>query len=132
VEEHPYLSPEELNHLTPGVLDDAAVEFFVNGHCSSMALAIHLLTRWKLVRFIPSDCDYAHDAIEVGRGCYLDAEGIGAWFRYQAHHGSFVTIRSGWPGRYWSHWRILENIGLVLPWAELVLDRHVPDWRAQP
>src|SRR5438093_1727877 len=93
----PYLSPGELWHIKPCALDDAAVEFFVNGHCASMALALHELTGWPMFGLKPKprkcpECGHtmeecSHAVVEPERGCYVDAEGPGAWFRYRESRG---------------------------------------------
>jgi hypothetical protein len=122
----PYLLPQDLDHLVPGVLDEAAVNFFSNGHCASMALAIHRLTGWEIAHFRPlCGCYPGHAVVVPERGCYADAEGPGAWFRYQSTRGDkFFT-------RFLQISEIeyaLPHLELVFPFARAVLDRYFPNW----
>ena len=137
----PYLSPEELQHLTPGVLDDAAAEFFANGHCASMALALHEITGWPLVSLdVEQECDDEDgnwQSVKVsGHGVvlsplgFLDAKGPGAledWARHHhldRHSEYRVSIAHDYP-------YARPNLEFVFPFAEALLRKYFPDYTPQ-
>ena len=137
----PYLSPEEMQHLTPGVLDDAAAEFFANGHCASMALALHEITGWPLVSMDvvqESDDDDGNFRIARtgGHGVvlsplgFLDALGPGAlegWARNHSldRHSEYrVNLEH-------DYLYARQNIDLVFPFAEALLRKYFPDFTPQ-
>ena len=121
-----YLLPEQIRHLEPGVLDNRAVHFFANGHCASMALAIHQLTGWPMVALRPSiglrNAGYVgHAAVRSPIGL-LDATGPfspGQW--------------ADWQGLEYDDYRCSTvedfpyarpHIELVIPFAQALLKRY--------
>jgi|SRR5579884_2380163 len=123
----PYLSKKELQHLTPGVLDDAAAEFFANGHCASMALALHHLTGWPIYGFSPKGGlaqHYTHHAVVKSPFGFLDAKGLHAleaWRHARGfEHDDYRIVQLNQCDLHYA-WR---NLRLVYPFAEDLLDRY--------
>jgi len=110
----PYLNPADMAGLTPGVLDEAAVEFFANGHCASMALALHRLTGWQIVRMRPL---WTHAVVRCQYGRLLDARGplpeLDQWALSDLSPAAMLYAE--------------EHLDLVMPFAKAVLERHFPD-----
>jgi hypothetical protein len=107
--------------LTPGVLDEAAVEFFANGHCASMALALHWLTGWDVVCFdVPSQQGHAMVHSPLG---YLDASGIvtveGFANGRALRSKSEVLIHKGDSCEFAE-----QNLQLAMPFARALLNRY--------
>ena len=121
----PYLAAEELAGLTPGVLDEAAVDFFANGHCASMALALHRRSGWDIVCFEVLD-QSGHAVVHSPLG-YLDARGIITVEQFAAGRelaASAVRVTFHWLTQplYYAE----ENLELVMPFARAVLMRFFP------
>jgi|SRR5579862_5360330 len=126
----PYLKPEDLVGLHPGVLDKAAVDFFTNGRCASMALALHKLTGWEVCSFVPLECFYqdnrvpAHAVVHSPKG-FLHAAGFIKLSEWTALHkldnrDYRVCIDA------FSYAE--ENVALVMPFARAVLKKYFPDF----
>jgi hypothetical protein len=124
----PYLKPEDLAGLRPGVLDEAAIDVFTNGRCASMALALHKLTGWEVYSFVPLGCFYqdhripAHAVVDSPKGLL--------------HAAGFITLKE-WTTRHnldSDNYRVCldklsyaeENLNLVMPFARAVLQKYFP------
>src|ERR1700722_18927887 len=129
----PYLTAEDMNSagLRPGVLDDAAVDFFANGHCASMALALHKLTEWPVVLLEPYPPSllghgyWSHSCVQSPLGL-LDAHGpftVKEWMGYQDLESG--DWRSGTSDLDYAE----ANLELVIPLAKAVLERYFPGVR---
>ena len=132
----PYLSSNEMRHLVPGVLDSAAIDFFVNGHCASMALALHELTGWQLISLMPRYAlrkagYWGHAAVNSSLGL-LDARGLFTaeeWLRGQDLEWDDINYAKVHDLPY-----ARKNLELVIPFATALLDKHFQEgWRlSQP
>jgi hypothetical protein len=128
VEPFPYLDLDRLAGLTRGVLDYDAVEFFANGHCASMALALHALTGW------PIFSNFGH-AFVKSPGGWLDAAGLRHLRKLRETCREYAQWRYDWddPDREHDYcFRVTaddlhyaqDHLELVMPFAEAVLDRY--------
>lgn len=130
-----YLRRQDMQHLTPGVLDDAAVNFFANGRCASMALALHQLTDWPMIGLFPkvgllSSGYSSHGAVLSPLGLF-DAS------------GPFTAKQwADWNGLEWDDYHYIhlydihyarKHLEFVIPFAEALLNRYFPEgWPKQP
>jgi hypothetical protein len=136
-----YLSAEVMAGLTPGVLDAAAVEFFTCGRCAALALALHRITGWPLVRLSQIvDDDWFHIVVNSPIG-YLDITGPVSFREWRGAHWPQVDdprqrLLPTFLGGTWKACPIEaddlnldyaeDNLELVMPFAKAVLERYFP------
>jgi hypothetical protein len=112
--------------LEPGVLDEGARVTFTNGHCHSLALAIHRLTGWAIC-----GADYATDDFEgyehvpnhvfIQRpdGEYLDVTGVfdpGEQWGWDVEEIDPERVEGNFEDCY-----LAERADDARPWAEAVI-----------
>ncbi|MFD6334865.1 hypothetical protein ACFWGI_35550 [Streptomyces niveus] len=64
-----------LDHITPGLINEHAVEAFLYGGCAALALAIHDATGWPITAVIAEDGLELHYAISHFDGLLIDILG---------------------------------------------------------
>lgn len=71
-----FLAPNGRRYVVePGILDDRAALAFTNGHCHSLALALHRVTRTEMVGFTRTERPFEHVLVRSEDGRLIDIRG---------------------------------------------------------
>lgn len=125
VRETTILTPNGRRYVVgPGVIDDRAVLAFTNGHCHSLAIALHSEVGGELVALRKTLEPFDHVAVRVGGGRVLDIGGGRYESDLTADGGELVVIDldtiGGLPA---DHGWVDADASLAAPWVAAVQAR---------
>ena len=111
--------------LTAGVIDITAQKVFTRGHCHSLALALHELTKWPIYGVDISDGTPGHFVVKTPKGKFLDIEGLhtaDTWHNINKNSTRPSTIFKWSSGRRSIYFK--PEVKKATPFAKAVLKKY--------
>jgi hypothetical protein len=91
-----FLAPQGRRYIVdPGVLDDRASLAFTNGHCHSLALALHRETGGEMLSFAKHETPFDHVLVRAVDGRLIDIGGARTTADVVAQGGQLLGVDEG-------------------------------------
>jgi hypothetical protein len=111
-----------------GVLDDRAALAFTNGHCHSLALALHREAGGEMVGFKTTETPFDHILVRSHHGQLIDIGGSRAPAEVIASGGDLVEISTGTLERLVTEYGwVPPDPEIALAWVAPLLERVAAD-----